>query len=302
LTTEEEMKTSAIAEILDREFRIEETADPGMTKHALTESGRDHVLPAFHERKTGLMFDFAKSVNITYCVTFTTAETLTKILKTTDGPALIFTHHPFDCHEDKRGITATDDQLILKLKERQISMYAIHAPLDVGRNICVSKSLAQQIGLSDARPFFPACGGHLGMFGSIRGNSLQGMAKTVGYGLGLDTVDLFDNGGEPGLTAVVAGGGDQTDILKAAIECDCTTYITGTAVHRWDRDVVQKGNQDFHNLARETRVNLIGGTHYNTEKWAVRDVARFLEQSGIPARFVEDPVLCKYEAGNFRIR
>ncbi|MEW6359013.1 MAG: hypothetical protein AB1696_21955 [Planctomycetota bacterium] len=144
------MKTSAIAGLLDREFRIEATADPGMTKHALTEYGRAFVLPAFHERKTGLMFDFTKSVNITYCVTFTTSETLTEILKAADGPTLIFTHHPFDCHEDN--------------------------------------------------------------------------------------------------------------------------------------------------------VNLIGGTHYNTEKWAVRDVARFLNQNGIPARFVEDPVLSKYEEGNFRIR
>lgn len=65
---------------------------------------------------------------------------------------------------------------------------------------------------------------------------------------------------------------------------------------------MQNANADFHTFAREAGVNLIGGTHYNTEKWAVRDVARFLEQNGIPAQFVEDPVLSKYEEGNFRIR
>jgi hypothetical protein len=66
--------------------------------------------------------------------------------------------------------------------------------------------------------------------------------------------------------------------------------------------LIQKGNQNFHKLARENKVILIGGTHYNTEKWAVRDVARFLDQNGIPARFVEDPVLSEYEQGSFIIR
>lgn len=95
-------------------------------------------------------------------------------------------------------------------------MYAIHAPLDVGRRICVSKSLGQEIGLRDPELFFPACGGYLGVFGRTMADSLQGIARDVGRGIGLDTVDLFDNGGEVGMTAVVAGGGDQTEILKVA--------------------------------------------------------------------------------------
>lgn len=294
------MRTSVITELLDREFRIEETADPDMTRHALTEHVRALVLPAFHERKTGLMFDFAHSVSMTYCVTFTTSETLTEILKTADGPSLIFTHHPFDYHEDQRGLTSTDDRLILELKKRRISMYAIHAPLDVGRNICVSKSLAERIELRDFTPFFPTCGGHLGVFGTMETDSLEVMASAIGRGLGLDSVDLFDNGGKLGRTAVVAGGGDQPEILKAAIEAGCTTYVTGTAMHRWAR--MRRANEEFRKVACEAQVNLIGGTHYNTEKWAVRDVATFLGQNGVDARFVEDPVLSKYEQGNFRTR
>jgi hypothetical protein len=105
--------------------------------------------------------------------------------------------------------------------------------------------IAQQIGLYDHRPFFLVFGGHLGAFGSIGGDSLHGMAKTVGHGLGLDTVDLFDNGGKAGLTAVVAGGGDQEKILGAGIESGCTTYITGTVVHRWDRGLNPKGKSEL---------------------------------------------------------
>ncbi len=295
------MRMSDITQLLDREFRIGETADPGMTNHALTDSGRGYVLPAFQERKTGLMFDFGESVNMVYCVTFTTGEALSEILKTADGPAMIFTHHPFDYHEDERGLTVMDDRLILELKKRRLCVYAIHAPLDVGQNICVSKSLAKRIGLCDPRPFFPALGGYLGMFGHMGNDSFKEMAKTVGQALNLDTVDLFDNGGKEELVAVVAGGGDQTKILKAAIERGCSTYITGTVVHRWNREAVQKGNQDFHQLARTARVNLIGGTHYTTEKWAVQDIALFLQGKGIRACFIEDPELWKYDKGNFRI-
>jgi len=296
------MKTADIVGFLDEEFRVSETADPEMTKHALTDQGRAFVLPAFHEKKTGLMFDFAESVDRVYCVTFVTAETLEEVLAGAEGPGLLFTHHPFDYHEDERGLGPVADASVRELRDRQIAVYAIHAPLDVGRTISVSRSLARRLALSNTKPFYPSVGGHLGAVGEMPVAELHDMARAVGHALELQTVDVFDNGGGNGPTAVVAGGGDQTQILNEAMGLGCTTYVTGTVVHRWDREPVKKGNRKFHEVARASAVSLIGATHYNTEKCAVQEVAALLAQHGIPATFVEDPVLRRYENGNFRVQ
>jgi putative NIF3 family GTP cyclohydrolase 1 type 2 len=138
------------------------------------------------------------------------------------------------------------------------------------------------------------------MIGSKPVNDLAAMAGLVCEALDIESVDVFDNGAEEGLTAVVAGGGDQPDVLKQAKEKGCTTYITGTVVHRWGFEPLQNANREFHKLAREWRINLIGGSHYHTEKCAVQDVGKMLEAKGYNAEFVDDPVLGEYRIGNWK--
>ena len=87
-----------------------------------------------------------------------------------------------------------------------------------------------------------------------------------------------------------------------AKELGCTTYITGTAVHRWAFEPVQEANKEFHRLAKEWKINVIGASHYHTEKCAVQDVAEFLEKNGFQAEFLDDPVLGKYTSGNWTMR
>ncbi len=135
--------------------------------------------------------------------------------------------------------------------------------------------------------------------GSLGTASLQATAAHVACALGVETVDVLDNGADGG-AAVVAGGGDQPAILKAARELGCTKYVTGTVVHRWARDGLQKGNREFHAMARQWRINLIGASHHNTEKCAVQDVAIYLRQNGLDVAYVEDPVLEGCTLGNWR--
>ena len=245
------------------------------------------------------MFDFADSVETVYCVTFLTEETVAAILDIITGPSLLFTHHPFDYHEDGRGLQAVPDSIVNRLKGNGMAVYAIHAPLDVGLTISVSQCLATRLGLVGMKSFCAALGGHLGVYGRMKCNTVAEVAETVGIALGLETVDLFDHGGNVGLTAVVAGGGDQVDIAKEVQSLGCTTYITGTAVHRWKRMIT--ANQEFKRYLRASQINLIGGTHYNTEKCAVQDVAAFLNRNGVAAQFIDDPVLSEYRDGNLRV-
>jgi len=115
------MNTKDIVRLLDQEFRIVETADPDMIKYALNDASRDLVSLAFSERQTGLMFEFSDSVDTIYCTTFLTNETVTAVLNKLTGPSLVFTHHPFDYHEDKRGLSAVSDELVQRLRKDGIA-------------------------------------------------------------------------------------------------------------------------------------------------------------------------------------
>jgi len=290
---------SQIVELLDKEFRVEEVGDPGLVKHAISDVGRSKATEAFLHEKSGLMFDFAQAVDKVYCVVFTTSEVFDRLLAIAKGPSLIFTHHPHNYHEDSRGIGPFPEDYLKKFEEREIAVYTIHAPLDVGLNICVSKSFADRLSLSNTRPFYKASGGYLGVMGTLDAADIDATAQYVSRSLGIDTVDVFDNDAEDGFTAVVAGGGDQPEILKKAKELGCTTYITGTAVHRWAFEPIQKSNKEFHTLAKELKINLIGASHHHTEKCAVQDIAAFLQENGCRATFLEDPVLGQYSIGNW---
>ncbi len=291
---------SQIVGLLDKEFRVKEVGDPGLVKHAISEVGRAKATEAFLSEKSGLMFDFAKEVNSVYCVVFTTTEVFDHLLATADGPSLIFTHHPHDYHEDSRGVGPFPEDYLKDFEEREVAVYTIHAPLDVGLNICVSKSFANRLSLSNTRPFFEASGGYLGVMGTLDAAGIDVMASYVSRSLGIETVDVFDNDAEDGPAAVVAGGGDQPEILKKAAELGCTTYITGTAVHRWAHEPVQRANKQFHTLAKELRINLIGASHYHTEKCAVQDIASFLQENNFKAKFLDDPILARYTSGNWQ--
>lgn len=294
--------TSEIVDLLDKEFRVKEVGDAGLVEFALSDVGRARATEAFLNEQSGLMFDFAQEVNKVYCVVFTTTEVFERLLTMADGPSLVFTHHPLDYHEDARGFGPFPEGYLKDLQRSQIGVYAIHTPLDVGPNICVSGSLANHLSLSDTAGFYEVSGGYLAVRGSMHTANLDLLADHVSRSLKIDSVDVFDNGADEGLIAAVAGGGDQPDVLEMAKELGCTTYITGTAVHRWAFEPVQKKNEEFHRLAREWRINVIGASHYHTEKCAVQDVAEFLEKNGFKAEFLDDPVLGKYTSGNWTAR
>ncbi len=222
------MRTSQVVELLDREFRVLEVGDPYLVKGALSDTGRAQTTQAFLQEKSGLMFNFTEIVSKVYCVVFTTREVLDRLLDIAKEPSLLFTHHPHDYHEDTRGIGPFPEDYLVELKQREIAVYTIHTPLDVGLNISVSKSLAKRLSLSNPQPFPEACGGHLGIMGSLCMRNLDEMAEQVYRSLNISTVDVFDYGATEGPVAVVAGGGDQPTILTEAKDLGCRTYITGT--------------------------------------------------------------------------
>ena len=64
--------------------------------------------------------------------------------------------------------------------------------------------------------------------------------------------------------------------------------ITGPVEDLWQDPSVQENRRRFRELCHHYRVNLIGGTHYATERPAMVAVVELFRKWGIPATYMED--------------
>ena len=83
--------------------------------------------------------------------------------------------------------------------------------------------------------------------------------------------------------AVVAGGGCDAEILSEISQLGINTFLTGVTFHNNYEPSIEA-----HKIAKENRINIIGGTHYSTEKFACIKMVKYFEGLGISAEFIPD--------------
>ena len=85
--------------------------------------------------------------------------------------------------------------------------------------------------------------------------------------------------------AVIAGGGNDVDMLEEIAKAGVNTFVTGITVKN---DYSKKA----HEFAEKYRINILGGTHYSTEKFACISMVNYFKKVGLPSEFIEDkPVM-----------
>jgi len=47
-------------------------------------------------------------------------------------------------------------------------------------------------------------------------------------------------------------------------------------------------SKEFLNLAKKYKINVIGASHYLTEKWAMQQSVPFFRKYGLPVKFIEN--------------
>ena len=65
------------------------------------------------------------------------------------------------------------------------------------------------------------------------------------------------------------------EIVKAGVN----TYVTGITA-KWT------SSEEGHEFAKEHRINILGGTHYSTEKFACISMVDYFAEMGLPCEFV----------------
>ena len=52
--------------------------------------------------------------------------------------------------------------------------------------------------------------------------------------------------------------------------------------------IVNDRSRETHKLEKINRINVLGGTHYSTEKYAPMKMCKYFNDLGLPAEFIED--------------
>ena len=286
------MKLTSISKTLDNEFGIPDHPE-NLVEWAVTEETKEYINPEFLNQKTGLMTRSSDTITEVYSCVFVSDQVVEKMKQ--EKGILLFTHHQFNYYEDERGLQPISPETFSFLRDRGVSIFVAHAPLDTHPAYGTSIALAEFTGITVDNFFFNYFEAPTALFGHLDRTRFSVFSEGVKNSLSRPCLTIQKHSPYVEKLAVAAGGGDEPEILKLAYKEGCDTLITGTVEHRWAAPFVQEKNKEFHELNKELKLNLIGGTHFGTERPAMIKVTEFITRLGIKCEYCEDEYLLNAE-------
>lgn len=244
----------------------------------------DYLSPNFIERSMGLVCDFAESINKVYTAVFPSEAVMNKILADGATDAMLFVHHaaiwdirrPSPFYNMDRG-------LLKRLMDSHISIFNFHVPLDNYGEFATTKTLADALGIETVKPFAAYRGALVGIIGRTPCRTVEELnalfSKTIDHN---SKLYLYGESSiQDGLVAVAAGGGNDMAVVPELLEHNVKIFVTGITVKN-------EIYADVHSFEKENHINVLGGTHYSTEKFACKKMCAYFERLGLPSVFIEE--------------
>lgn len=245
------------------------------------------IAPSFRENYMGLVLDNSDTIEKVYTVTFPNKEIIETILEKKERNLLLFSHHAMGYDGKAEGFPFYDIPVTLMeaMKDNHISFYMLHTPLDRYGPYSTSVSLSKALGLTIVTPFCEYEGIKVGVIAETKLKTAKEfaalVAKTVGH-----EVKLRPYGEESirnGLVAIAAGGGSYPFVAREIAENNINLCLTG-----FTRPLpFFEPTLAFHEIAEENKINVIGATHYSTEKFALLSMVSYFRNLGLFAAFLE---------------
>lgn len=146
-----------------------------------------------------------------------------------------------------------------------------------------AKTLADEINLIIERPSFMYCGALCGVIGTIDCTTVHELhvrfTKVLGHKTSLYQYGNANISNEK--IAICPGGSNVSFVLNEMLNENIKTLITGITI-------INEYSKEVHELEKANKINVIGGTHYSTEKFAMIKMCNYIKNLGIPSEFIED--------------
>ncbi len=291
------MNPTELAGRLDDEFKVTSNGED-LVKWAVTENNAAFLNPRFLRHKTGLMAVAEDDIVEVRTAVFVTDAVVGKLR--TCSPCLLVAHHNFDYYDDERGLQPIGSEQIQALLDHGHSIYVAHAGLDTHAIYGSSLALASLMGLTVIERFYDYFGEPTALVADAGEQDFQSFAELVRMKLHRPSVSVQMHHPRVRKIAVVAGGGDTPDFLEEAYDRGCDTVLMGTLENRWAIPEIQDGHKLFLRLNDTLRLNLIGGSHFGTERPVMIGVLTLFEGMGVPCDYCEDEPLLSAGSGGDR--
>ncbi|MCL2187408.1 MAG: Nif3-like dinuclear metal center hexameric protein [Defluviitaleaceae bacterium] len=247
---------------------------------------QEYVCDNFKQRSMGLLCDFAQEINRVYTAVFPSDKVLMKILEDNVCDAMLFLHHPMDWDLSKDLNTAfyvPNPKLLRQLRESRVSLFNFHYPLDNYSNYSNSKALAEALGVIVEKPFAEFSGALCGVIGITHCSDVHELNAKYSQAVGHET-KLYNYGEKiifNNRVAIVAGGGNDTDVVHEVVKNGVNVLVSGLSLNN-------KYSSAAHEMERENGINLLGGTHYSSEKFGCIAMCDYFKKLELPCAFISD--------------
>lgn len=248
--------------------------------------------PGFLKENRGLIFRNSDEVSKIYVACFPSTYVLKEIAKQGIKDVLLVTHHPFDWNGVGMGFKKYTDEDYKLMKENRISLLFMHVPWDALRNepdrVSTAYGTVKKLDMDVKGEYQEYGGATISLCGILPVKKFADLVKYVEEKLGNDQLNVFNYGSnEVGLVGFVPGGGNDAESIEEAHQKGVNTYITG-CTDRCQHPYSQNAAKEFLAKAKELKINVIGASHYLTEKWAMEQSMPYFKKLGVEAEFIED--------------
>lgn len=278
------MNAKKLYQKLNNDFKINECQDDWSN----IDFDADFVTENFRKRYIGILVDNTDEIQKVYTAVFPSEKVMNEVLKSGEKNIMLFTHHPVDwkIRPGQSPFVNFNTDLLQKFRDNKISIYTLHTPLDRNGEYSTSVNFLKALGIAQEGEFAEYFGFLSGVIGKTNYKNVSEMAEKFEKAVG-HKVKIWNYGTDEikdGKVAVVAGGGNDPEILSEVAKLGINIFLTG----------VTYPNQDYepsilaHKVAKGNKINMIGGTHYSTEKFACIGMTEYFEKLGIPAEFLQD--------------
>jgi putative NIF3 family GTP cyclohydrolase 1 type 2 len=251
--------------------------------------------PDFCARFNGLMLRAAETIEQVYCAAFPTPEIMGEVLERRGENALLFLHHPVDMEVAGSGFLPIPPRVLEKMKAQGVSIYSCHAPMDCHDEIGTNASIVQAFQVQVEQNFAPYGRGFAGRIGGVVPVSLDTLIAKGKEVFGVERVDV--GGRAPASitrVAIVAGGGDDVELMEEAETLGAQAYISGEWTTRTnpsgesERAWAEANRAACQTYAESTKMALLGFSHAATEFLVMKgQMSGYFRHRGLPVECLE---------------
>ena len=276
------MKAKELYERVGKDFEIDQYKDDWSFVEL-----NEFINPDFKKRYIGVMLDNADEIEKVYTSTFPDTAVLDNILGRNESDILFFSHHAMGYDPTLEGFPFYNipAEYLKELKQRRISFYVLHIPLDKNGPYSTAVSLAKALELAVESEFCEYLGCKVGVICKTSFARVGDFALHVQDVIGHQTkIRRYGDDRIRGRRVAIAAGGGCVDFVARELSAlGVNTYLTGCT-----RPISSfEPNMEFHRIARESKINVVGATHYSTEKYACMSMVEYFAGLGVEAAFVE---------------